>query len=60
VLGAPVPRWVPPFAWGAAGGEFLDADRFVTIARRVMPRRNVEVGPAEEASLRAMHARLTR
>jgi UDP-N-acetylglucosamine diphosphorylase/glucosamine-1-phosphate N-acetyltransferase len=60
VLGAPVPRWVPPFAWGAAGSEFLDADGFVKIARRVMPRRNVEVGPAVEASLRAMHARLTR
>jgi glucose-1-phosphate thymidylyltransferase len=60
VLGAPVPRWVPPFAWGAASGEFLDVDGFVKIARRVMPRRSVEVGPAEEASLRAMHARLAR
>jgi len=60
VVGSPVPRWVPPFAWGAAGGEFLDADGFVKVARRVMPRRHIEVGPAEEASLRAMHARLAR
>ena len=51
-----MPRWVPPFAWG--GGDSLDADRFVTIAKRVMPRRQVTVGEAEEASLRAMHARL--
>jgi UDP-N-acetylglucosamine diphosphorylase/glucosamine-1-phosphate N-acetyltransferase len=60
VVGAPVPRWVPPFAWGADGAAFLDADGFVKIAKRVMPRRAVEVGSAEEASLRAMHARLAR
>lgn len=60
VVGTPVPRWVPPFAWGAAGGEFLESDGFVKVARRVMPRRGVEVGPAEEASLRAIHARLAR
>ena len=60
VVGAPVPRWVPPFAWGAGGAEFLDVDGFVRIAGRVMPRRQVELGAAEEASLRAMHARLTR
>jgi UDP-N-acetylglucosamine diphosphorylase / glucose-1-phosphate thymidylyltransferase / UDP-N-acetylgalactosamine diphosphorylase / glucosamine-1-phosphate N-acetyltransferase / galactosamine-1-phosphate N-acetyltransferase len=59
VLGAPIPRWVAPFAWGA-GGEFLDAEGFVRIAKRVMPRRQVEVTPAVEASLRAMHARLAR
>ena len=60
VLGAPVPRWVPPFAWGANCAEVLEAEGFITIARRVMPRRQVEVGAAQEASLRALHARLTR
>lgn len=59
VVGAPVPRRVPPFAWGT-GGERLEAEGFVTIARRVMPRRQVEVTEAIEASLRAMHERLAR
>jgi len=58
VVGAPVPRWVRPFAWGADCAEVLDVEGFVKIAKRVMPRRQVEVGPAEEASLRALHARL--
>lgn len=60
VLGAPVPRWVPPFAWGVNCAEVLDVEGFIKIAKRVMPRRQVEVGAAEEASLRALHARLTR
>jgi UDP-N-acetylglucosamine diphosphorylase/glucosamine-1-phosphate N-acetyltransferase len=60
VVGAPVPKWVPPFAWGTAGAEFLDADGFVRIAKRVLPRREVEVDPAIEASLRAIHLRLAR
>lgn len=57
VLGAPVPRWVAPFSWGSEGGKFLDAEGFVKIARRVMPRRDVEVGPAEETWLRTLHQR---
>ena len=60
VVGTPVPRWVPPFAWGAGSAEFLDADGFIRIAKRVMPRRHVEVTEAVEASLRALHARLAR
>lgn len=58
VVGAPVPRWVPAFAWGAGAAEFLDADGFIRIAKRVMPRRHVEVTDDVEASLRALHARL--
>ena len=60
VVGAPVPRWVPPFAWGAASAEFLDAEGFIRIAKRVMPRRHVEVSEALEASLRGLHTRLAR
>jgi len=60
IVGAPVPRWVPPFAWGVDCKERLDGEGFLTIAKRVMPRRQVEVGPGEEASLRALHARLAR
>lgn len=60
VVGGAVPKWVPPFAWGSDGGGKLDADDFLRIAGRVMPRREVEVTPAIEASLRGMHARLAR
>lgn len=52
-----VPKAVPPMAWGLDGAR-LDADRFVTIAGRVMPRRKVELTPEREQSLRAMHQRL--
>jgi len=58
VFGAPIPRWVRPFAWGVAGVERLEAEGFVTVARRVMPRRGVEVTPEIEASLRALHRRM--
>jgi hypothetical protein len=60
VVGAPVPRWVPPFAWGIEGGAFLDADAFIRIAGRILPRRQLEVAGPIEASLRAIHARLAR
>ena len=60
VVGAPVPRWVAPFAWGAVAGDLLDVEGFLRIAGRVMPRRGVELGPEIADSLRAMHARLAR
>jgi UDP-N-acetylglucosamine diphosphorylase/glucosamine-1-phosphate N-acetyltransferase len=60
VVGAPVPRFVPPFAWGAGGSEFLDVEGFVRIAKRVMPRRQVEVDQNLEAALRVLHGRLAR
>jgi UDP-N-acetylglucosamine diphosphorylase/glucosamine-1-phosphate N-acetyltransferase len=60
VLGAPLPRWIPPFAWGADRAAQLDAEGFVKIAKRVMPRRQIEVDAAIEASLRTLHGRLTR
>jgi UDP-N-acetylglucosamine diphosphorylase/glucosamine-1-phosphate N-acetyltransferase len=60
VAAGAVPKWVRPFAWGAGAGESLDGESFVRIARRVMPRREVEVNSAIEASLRAIHARLVR
>jgi len=55
----PVPRYVAPFAWGMTG-ERLAVDPFVTIAGRVMPRRQVELTAEREASLRALHRRLAR
>ncbi len=60
LFGAPrAPRNVQPFAWGGDDDTRLRADAFVDVAKRVMPRRGVEVSTAIEASLRAMHRRLT-
>jgi UDP-N-acetylglucosamine diphosphorylase/glucosamine-1-phosphate N-acetyltransferase len=60
VFGAPpVPRHVPPFAWGV-GGERLDEAGFLRTAERVMPRRGIEVTADRIASLKALHARLAR
>jgi UDP-N-acetylglucosamine diphosphorylase/glucosamine-1-phosphate N-acetyltransferase len=57
LFGGPrAPKYVAPFSWGD-DGESLDVDRFVAIARRVLPRREVAVDAAMEASLRAIHAR---
>ncbi len=59
VFGAgPVPKWVPPFAWGLGGAERMTEEGFVEVAKRVLPRRRVAVTPAVEASLRATWARL--
>lgn len=57
---APVPRAVPPFAWGSDGLGRLDEEAFIRIAGRVLPRRNIELTPAREAWLRSLHARLVR
>jgi UDP-N-acetylglucosamine diphosphorylase/glucosamine-1-phosphate N-acetyltransferase len=50
-------KYTPPFAWGDSG-ESLALERFVEVARRVMPRRKVEVDDAMEAALRAMFLRV--
>lgn len=55
VVANPVPRYVRPFTWAAAGR--LTVDGFLTMANRVMPRRGVEVTPLIEASLRELHTR---
>ena len=60
VTGSPVPRVVPPFAWGQDGLGRLDEDAFVRIAGRVLPRRNVELTAVREAWLRSLHARMVR
>jgi len=52
------PRYVAPFAWGDQG-ERVDGEAFVRVAKRVMPRRQVVVTPAIEASLRALVGRLS-
>jgi hypothetical protein len=53
----PPPKFVPPFAWGAEGGERLTADGFLRIAERVMARRRVELTPERRRSLERTFAR---
>lgn len=53
------PKWVRPFAWGGVSDAALDADGFVAMAQRILPRRDVTVDGAMEASLRALHRRGT-
>lgn len=51
------PKHTAPFAWGDTE-DALALERFLEIARRVMPRRDVKVDAAMEASLTAMHGRV--
>ncbi|HET6577011.1 MAG TPA: putative sugar nucleotidyl transferase [Gemmatimonadales bacterium] len=58
VFGPPTPpRYVPPFAWGSAGGERLTPDGFLRIAERVMSRRDVALTAERRASLERTFAR---
>ncbi len=57
---APVPRYVPPFAWGNECRAVMDEAGFIKTAKRVMPRRGVEVTEEREAALRALYARSVR
>ncbi|MBK7595677.1 MAG: hypothetical protein IPJ11_10650 [Gemmatimonadetes bacterium] len=54
------PKWVPAFAWGGDSTERLTVDAFIATAGRILPRRQVAVDAAMEASLRGLHARLAR
>lgn len=56
--GGAVPKHVAPLTWGE-GDARLGADGLVTIASRVMPRRGIEFTASREASLRALHRRLS-
>ncbi len=51
------PKYTAPFAWGDSGTT-CDADRFLEVARRVMPRREVVVDEAMEKHLRSLHQRV--
>lgn len=51
---ANVPKTIPAFAWGFAG-ERQALNGFLTTARRVMPRRSVEVTDAVVAALEAAY-----
>jgi UDP-N-acetylglucosamine diphosphorylase/glucosamine-1-phosphate N-acetyltransferase len=51
-------KYTAPFAWGDSG-DSLDAERFIAVAHRVLPRRHVPVDAAMEAALREMYKRVT-
>jgi hypothetical protein len=55
--GGPTPRWVPPFAWGLAGTRVTE-DGFLSMAQRMMSRRDFVLTDARRASLRAVYARV--
>jgi UDP-N-acetylglucosamine diphosphorylase/glucosamine-1-phosphate N-acetyltransferase len=57
VFGAIVPpRYVPAFAWGPAG-ERITEEGFLTVARRVLARRDVAWSEARQESLRRAYGR---
>ena len=45
------PKYVPPFAWGAAGASRMSREGFLNIVARVLPRRDVLVDDATRALL---------
>ena len=53
------PKYVPAFAWGGDSSEMLELEAFIAMAKRILPRRDIAVDPSVEASLRALHRRLT-
>jgi len=54
------PKYVAPFAWGGAGGGRMTRDGFLTIAGRVLPRRDVVVDDATRAMLERIYDWATR
>jgi hypothetical protein len=55
-----VPKYVPPFAWGAGGRERMTEEGFLRVAERVLPRREVAFTAERRASLSALYQRLAR
>lgn len=55
-----VPKYVPPFAWGATGRERMTEEGFLRVAERVLPRREVAFTAERRASLSALYQRLAR
>jgi hypothetical protein len=51
---------VPPFAWGADGTARTTREGFLTVAERVLPRRDVVVDAATRAALGRIYDWATR
>lgn len=54
--GTPVSGYIPSFVWQAGHPLPVSFPRFLKVARAVMARRGIELGAAEEALLRNLHA----
>ncbi len=54
----PCPKYTPPFSWGTSGKERMTEEGFLTVAERVMPRREVPFTEERKESLRATYRRL--
>jgi UDP-N-acetylglucosamine diphosphorylase/glucosamine-1-phosphate N-acetyltransferase len=54
------PKYVPPFAWGGADGARMTRDGFLTVAGRVLPRRDVPFDDATRATLGRIYDWATR
>ena len=60
VFGATTPpREVPPMAWGVLGGERMTEEGFLTVAGRVLPRREVPWTAERRAALERTYRRVT-
>jgi UDP-N-acetylglucosamine diphosphorylase / glucose-1-phosphate thymidylyltransferase / UDP-N-acetylgalactosamine diphosphorylase / glucosamine-1-phosphate N-acetyltransferase / galactosamine-1-phosphate N-acetyltransferase len=53
-----VPKYIPPLTWGTGGDSRVEEEGFLTIAGRVMPRRQVEFTDERRESLRRIYRRL--
>lgn len=51
------PKYVPPFAWGCGGDEWMTEEGFLRIAERVLPRRGITLTPERRESLRRTYRR---
>jgi UDP-N-acetylglucosamine diphosphorylase/glucosamine-1-phosphate N-acetyltransferase len=54
------PKYVEPFAWGGAGATRMTKDGFLTVAARVLPRRDVPLDPQTRAALGRIYDWATR
>jgi len=54
------PKYVPPFAWGGTDGTRMTRQGFLTVAARVLPRRDVPFDDATRATLGRIYDWATR
>ncbi|HET7790142.1 MAG TPA: hypothetical protein VFK78_05025 [Gemmatimonadales bacterium] len=54
------PKYVPPFAWGGSGTARMTRDGFLTVAERVLPRRDVPVDEPTRAMLGRIYDWMTK
>jgi tetrahydrodipicolinate N-succinyltransferase len=58
--GVRAPKYVPPFSWGGVASERMTHEKFLAIAERVLPRRDVQVTDQMRSYLSRAYKWLTR